>query len=195
MDAQKANWEHGRITADSYLDAVEQFVSLVVNERHHLTAYNTTLTFVSACEGLLLEDNDIIVVKPTRENKPHQTAGGVKDDQAQKASLTREKARSQNPPRTATSTAAAAKAAVADKEIWQMTLAQAIRIGLDNSDHHLLAAYNSALTFVSECKGTLLEDHHIVAQPRPHTTTSTSGLPKLSHPIAMATPGRTSSGK
>ena len=61
IDVKCANWEHGTITANTYLDAVQQFACLVVNEHHHLTAYNTALTFVSECKGTLLDDKDIIV--------------------------------------------------------------------------------------------------------------------------------------
>ncbi len=66
LKAQRAYYDEGRITADRYLDAVEQYATLVANEHHHLAAYNSALTFVSECKGTLLEDRDIIVAERSR---------------------------------------------------------------------------------------------------------------------------------
>jgi outer membrane protein TolC len=66
LEAQRAYWEEGRITADRYLDAVEQYGTLLTSEHHHLSAYNAALAFVSECKGTLLEDQNIIVAEPQR---------------------------------------------------------------------------------------------------------------------------------
>ena len=64
LKAQRFYYDEGRITADRYLDAVEQYATLVANEHHHLAAYNSALAFVSECRGTLLEERNIIVTEP-----------------------------------------------------------------------------------------------------------------------------------
>ncbi len=66
LEAQRAYWEEGRITADRYLDAVEQYATLLTSEHHHLSAYNAALAFVNECKGTLLEDQNIVVAEPHR---------------------------------------------------------------------------------------------------------------------------------
>ena len=63
LEAQRAYWEEGRITADRYLDAVEQYANLMTSEHHHLSAYNAALAVVSECKGTLLEDQNIVVAE------------------------------------------------------------------------------------------------------------------------------------
>ena len=66
LNSQRAHWEEGRITADRYLDAVEQYLTLLTSEHHHLAAYNAALAVVSECNGTLLEDQNIIMGEPRR---------------------------------------------------------------------------------------------------------------------------------
>ena len=63
LNSQRAYWEEGRITADRYLDAVEQYLTLLTSEHHHLAAYNAALAVVSECRGTLLEDQNIVVTE------------------------------------------------------------------------------------------------------------------------------------
>ncbi len=70
LEAHRTYWKEGRITADRYLDAVEQYATLVANEHHHLAGYNSALAFVSECKGTLLEDHNIIVAEPGRIAHP-----------------------------------------------------------------------------------------------------------------------------
>jgi outer membrane protein TolC len=66
LEAQWSYWEEGRITADRYLDAVEQYATLLTSEHQHLSAYNAALAVVSECKGTLLEDQNIVVAEPHR---------------------------------------------------------------------------------------------------------------------------------
>ena len=64
MEARRSYWFKRRITADRYLDAVEQYASLLSDEHRHLAAYNSAITAVSACQGTLLANENIIVQAP-----------------------------------------------------------------------------------------------------------------------------------
>lgn len=66
LENQQMCYDEGCITADRYLDAVEQYATLVANEHHCLAAYHSALTFVSECKGTLLEDRDIVVAERSR---------------------------------------------------------------------------------------------------------------------------------
>jgi hypothetical protein len=71
LELQRVNCTKDRISADRYLDAVEQYATLVVNERHCLALYNSALTFVNECQGTLLEDHGIVVTRPTGKIANH----------------------------------------------------------------------------------------------------------------------------
>ncbi len=61
IEAQRLTWGNGRTTTNRYLDAVEQYATLVANEHHRLAVYNSALAVVSECKGTLLDDRNIIV--------------------------------------------------------------------------------------------------------------------------------------
>ena len=63
LKAQGVYYDEGRVTAERFLDAIEQYATLVANENHHLAAYNSALTRVGECTGTLLEDRNLVVVE------------------------------------------------------------------------------------------------------------------------------------
>jgi outer membrane protein TolC len=70
LEAQRIYWEEGRITADRFLDAVDQYAAGVTTENLCLANYNTAIAFLSECKGTLLADRNIMVVEPSAEGRP-----------------------------------------------------------------------------------------------------------------------------
>ena len=74
LQAQRAEWDEGRITTDRLLDAVEQYAILVANEHRYLAAYNSAIAFLSECKGTLLADHNIIVAESPRRGEGQRAA-------------------------------------------------------------------------------------------------------------------------
>jgi hypothetical protein len=69
MAAQRLDWGKRRIAADRYLDIVEQFAIAVECERCRLAEYESAVFAVNECEGILLDEHDIVVVGPHRRDE------------------------------------------------------------------------------------------------------------------------------
>ena len=91
LDAQRAYYEEGRITADRLLEAVFRYAAAVATEFHYLASYNTSIFALSEAKSTLLADCNIRVVEGSGANGSH-TAGRAKvDDKAETASFEPEK--------------------------------------------------------------------------------------------------------
>jgi hypothetical protein len=69
MAAQRLDWGKRRIAADRYLDTIQQFALAVANERRRLAEYESAVFAVNECEGILLDEHNIIVVGPHRRDE------------------------------------------------------------------------------------------------------------------------------
>ncbi len=64
MAIDRVEWSKGRITAERYLDQVERWGALVVNERHYLTRYNSAIAQVNEYQDTLLDQYNIVAILP-----------------------------------------------------------------------------------------------------------------------------------
>ena len=75
MEAQHSLWSKGRTSAARYLDAVEQFTRATATSRRELSAYDLAVSAVNDCEGILLDQYEIIVHEPANQ---HATYGTIR---------------------------------------------------------------------------------------------------------------------
>ena len=63
LDAQRADYDDGRITLDRYLDAVSQYATAVATEAEYKTTYNISLAALAEAKGTLLTDRNIEIAR------------------------------------------------------------------------------------------------------------------------------------
>jgi len=82
LDAERADYEIGRITIDCFLDAISQFTTAVATEHQYLATYNISLAALSEAKGTLLADRNIVLAEGPRATKSWQAADTKTDDRA-----------------------------------------------------------------------------------------------------------------
>jgi Outer membrane efflux protein len=79
LEAQRAPFEHGKITVDRYFDAISQYVTAVADEHQYLASYNASLAALSEAKGTLLADRNIIVAERAPSKSGVHLAAGKTD--------------------------------------------------------------------------------------------------------------------
>jgi RNA polymerase sigma factor (sigma-70 family) len=80
LDAQRENYQEGRITIDRFLDAGAQYYTAVVTEAQYKTAYNVAIVNLEEAKGTLLTfDNITVADQPDRQGTVNATAGTDQD--------------------------------------------------------------------------------------------------------------------
>jgi outer membrane protein TolC len=87
LEAQRAEYEHGCITIDRFLDVISQYANAMAQEAQHLSTYNMALAGLSEAKGTLLADRQITVAAGPRGFKTWHTATEKRDDRARLASF------------------------------------------------------------------------------------------------------------
>jgi hypothetical protein len=105
-DAQRSDYEEGRITVPRFLDAISQHAAAVAAESECLATYNIALAALAEAKGTLLADDGIVIadlaVSPAGSTRT-PTGKAVDDHQAKTASFEPEKAQGMVVPRIETS--------------------------------------------------------------------------------------------
>jgi hypothetical protein len=87
LEAQRAYYDEGRITADRFLDGVSQYATAVATEAQYNTTYNIYLAALPEAKGTLLDERNIIIAEPPASRAAWHAATARKDDLAKPASL------------------------------------------------------------------------------------------------------------
>ena len=74
LEAQKTNFQDGRITIDRLLDAVSQWASAVATEAQYKSTYNTSIVALEEAKGTLLDYKQISVVAGPNASGPATVA-------------------------------------------------------------------------------------------------------------------------
>ncbi len=134
---QRKSHEKGGITIDRFLDAVSQNATAVATEAQYLSAYNTALAALGEAKGTLLAERNVIVADTLRRPKARKSDNvkTAKLEPAVKAVDSPKSLRSLTSTMVAPNpTKPALRGEQEAQETWPMTLQEAIRIGLDNSE-------------------------------------------------------------
>jgi outer membrane protein TolC len=71
LDAQRANYEEGRITIDRFLDAVSQYATAVATEAQYKSTYNVSLAALAEAKGTLLAERNIVIAEGPHPRKAY----------------------------------------------------------------------------------------------------------------------------
>ena len=134
---QRKSYEKGTITIDRFLDAVTQNATAVATEAQYLSTYNTALAALGEAKGTLLAERNVIVADTSRRPKARKSddAKTAKLEPAVKAVDSPKSLQSLTSTLVVPNSTKPALCGEQDaQETWPMTLQQAVRIGLDNSE-------------------------------------------------------------
>ena len=104
LQAQRAYYDEGRITAERFLDAVSQQATAAGTEAMYLATYNTSIVGLKEAKGTLLADDGIEVAEPRRPGKALAAQHGKTDAAAQPAAFVAEPKNAPAPPSAPTAT-------------------------------------------------------------------------------------------
>jgi hypothetical protein len=90
LQAQRAYYDEGRITADRFLDAVSQQATATGNEALYLANFNTSIVGLKEVEGTLLAHYGIVVAEPPKPRKYLAAQHGNTDASAKPAAFSAE---------------------------------------------------------------------------------------------------------
>jgi outer membrane protein TolC len=80
LDAQRADYEEGRIGIDPYLDAVREYATAVATEAQYKTTYNISIVALEEAKGTLLAYDNIVVAE-----RPHPRKAFIEPREVQAA--------------------------------------------------------------------------------------------------------------
>jgi len=74
LEAQRAEWEVGRLPIDRYLEAVAEWANAVAQEAQYKTSYNTSIAAMEEAKGTLLAYNNVAVEEGPQPAKAYLQA-------------------------------------------------------------------------------------------------------------------------
>ena len=79
LEAQRAEWEVGRLPIDRYLEAVAEWANAVAQEAQYKTSYNTSIAAMEEAKGTLLAYNNVAVEEGPQPAKAYLQARDLMD--------------------------------------------------------------------------------------------------------------------